>query len=59
MIGTFGGSNFSRIRPICFALSLVFLIISNLTNGLCLHQFLGTKTTEASKSLKTDGNGAH
>ena len=40
-------------------LSLVFLLISNLTNGLCLHQFLGTKTTEANKSLKTDANGAH
>ena len=24
-----------------FILSLVFLLISNLTNGLCLHQFLG------------------
>ena len=30
-----------------------------LTNGLHLHQFLGTKTTEAIKSLKTDANGAH
>ena len=27
-----------------------------LTNGLRLHQFLGTKTTEANKSLKTDAN---
>ena len=26
----------------------------SLTNGLRLHQFLGTKTTEANKSLKTD-----
>ena len=26
-----------------FDLSLVFLLISNLTNGLRLHQFLGTK----------------
>ena len=33
-------------------LSLVFLLISNLTNGLHLHQFLETKTTEANKSLK-------
>ena len=33
-------------------LSLIFLLISNLTNGLCLHQFLGTKTTEGNKSLK-------
>ena len=39
--------------------SLVFLLNSNLTNGLHLHQFLGTKTTEANKSLKTDANGAH
>ena len=27
-------------------------LISNLNNGLCLHQFLGTKTTKANKSLK-------
>ena len=40
-------------------LSLVFLLISNLTNGLHLHQFLGTKTTEANKSLETDANGAY
>ena len=40
-------------------LSLVFLLISNLSNGLRLHKFLGTKTTEANKSLKTDANGAH
>ena len=33
-------------------LSLVFLLISNLTNGLRLHQFLETKTIEANKSLK-------
>ena len=39
--------------------SLVFLLISKFTNGLCLHQFLGTKATEANKSLKTDANGAH
>ena len=38
---------------------IVFLLISNLSNGLRLHQFLGTKTTEANKSLKTDANGAH
>ena len=30
-----------------------------LTNGLRLSQFLGTKTTEANKSLKTDANGVH
>ena len=40
-------------------LRLVFLLISNLINRLCLHQFLGTKTTEANKSLKTDANGAY
>jgi hypothetical protein len=40
-------------------LSLVFLLIGNLTNGPRFHQFLGTKTTEANKSLKTDANGAH
>ena len=38
------------------SLSLVFLLISKLTDR---HQFLGTKTTEANKSLKTDANGAH
>ena len=32
---------------------------SNLTNELRLHQFLGTETTEANKSLKIDANGAH
>ena len=31
----------------------------NLTNGPRLHQFLGTKNTEANKSLKTDAIGAH
>ena len=35
------------------------LIFSSLTNGLHLYQFLGTKTTEANKTLKTDANGAH
>ena len=45
--------------PPVTVLSLVFLLISNVTDGLCLHQFLGTKTTEANKSLKTDANGAH
>ena len=40
-------------------LSLVLLIISNLTNELRLHQFLMSKTTEVNKSLKTDANGAH
>ena len=39
--------------------SLVFLLISSLTNGLRLHQFLGTKTTDDNKSLKTDANGDH
>ena len=40
-------------------LSLVFLLISNLKNGLCLHQCLMSKTTEANKSLKTDANRSH
>ena len=31
-------------------------LVSILTNGLCLHQFLETKTTDANKSLKTDAN---
>ena len=44
---------------IAMDLSLVFLLISNLTSWLRLHQFLGTKTTEANKSLKTDANGAN
>ena len=40
-------------------LSLVLLLISNLTNGLRLHQFVETKTTVANKSIKTDANGAY
>ena len=40
-------------------LHIVFLLVSNITNGIRLHQFLGTKTTEANKSLKTDANGAN
>ena len=40
-------------------LSLVLLLISNLTNGLHLYQFLVTKGAEATKSVKTDANGAH
>ena len=40
-------------------LSLVLLFISNLTNGLRLHQFLMTKSAEANKFIKTDANGAH
>ena len=40
-------------------LSLVLLLISNLTNELRLHQFLASKTTYANRSLKTDANGAH
>ena len=43
----------------CFHLSLVLLLISNLTNGIRLHQFLVTKSVEANKSVKTDANGAH
>ena len=41
-----------------YLLSLVLLLISNLTNELPLHQFLLTKATEAKKSLETDANGA-
>ena len=40
-------------------LSLVLLLISNFTNGLCLHYFLVTKSEEANKSVKTDANGAY
>ena len=40
-------------------LSLVLLLISNLTNELRLNQFLLTKSAVANKSLKTDANGAH
>jgi hypothetical protein len=40
-------------------LSLVLLLISNLTNGLRLHQFLVTKSVEANKYVKTDANGVH
>ena len=40
-------------------LSLVLLLISNLTNGLCLHQFLVTNSEEMNKSVKADANGAH
>ena len=40
-------------------LSIIFLLISTLTNGLRLHQFVGIKTTEANKSLKTDANRAN
>ena len=41
------------------SLSLVLLLISNLTNRLRLHQFLVNKSAEANKSVKTDANGAH
>ena len=44
----------------CFRiLSLVLLLISNLTNGLRLHQFLVTKSEKANKFVKTDANGGH
>ena len=39
--------------------SIDFLLISKFTNKLRLNKFLGTNTTEANKSLKTDANGAH
>ena len=42
-----------------WSLSLIFLLISNPTSKLSLHQFLGTKTTEANKSLKTDAKEAY
>ena len=46
-------------RPKACVKPIFFLLISNLTNRLRLHQFLGTKTTEMNKSLKTDANGAY
>ena len=49
----------SGAKTLTECLSLVLLLISNLTNELRLHQFLLTKTTEANKSLKSDANGAH
>jgi hypothetical protein len=51
-----GGLQTRNFVPV---LSLFFLLISNSTNRLRLHQVLGTKTTEANKSLKTDANGAY
>ena len=53
MINTF------TFNELVIYLSLVLLVISNLTNGLRLHQFLVTKSAEANKSVKTDANGAH
>ena len=52
-------ANSSKKWPIPLILSLVLLLISNLTNGLRFHQFLVTKSEEAKKSVKTDANGAH
>ena len=40
-------------------LSLIFLLISNLIDKLCLPQFLGTNITETNKLLKTDANEAY
>ena len=57
MSGQLSQSNRTFI-PTSF-LSLVLLLISNLTNGLRLHQFLVTKSEEANKTIKTDANGAH
>ena len=37
----------------------VFLLIENPINRLRFRQFLGTKTTEVNKSLKTDANEAY
>ena len=36
-------------------LSLVLRLISNLTNGLCLHQFLVTKSEETNKTERRKG----
>ena len=49
----------NSFSSIFHVLRLVFLLISNLISWLSLHQFLGTKTTEVNKSLKTDANGAN
>ena len=46
-------------KVIKMMLSLVLLLISNLTNGLRLHRFLVTKSEEMNKSVKSDANGAH
>ena len=46
-------------KLLIFDISLAFLLIGNLTNGICLHQFLGTETIKANKPLNTDTNGAH
>ena len=57
-----GGKNFKIVKRSCSLnryYRVVFLLISNLTYGLRLHQFLRTRTTEANKSLKTDANGDH
>ena len=40
-------------------LCAVFLLIKNPINRLRVHQFLGTKTTEVNKLLKTDANKAN
>ena len=40
-------------------LSVVLLLISNLTNGLRFHQFLVTKSEEENKSVKNYANEAH
>ena len=44
--------NIIRAGSKSWLLSLVFLLISNLISWLRLHQFLGTKTTEANMSVK-------
>ena len=38
--------------------TLVLLLITKLTNGLHLHQLLGTYTIEVNKSITTDANRA-
>ena len=60
----FPGATFipdSRVPKISIVLSyaLSFYSLKNPINRLRLHQFLGTKTTEANHSLKTDANKAY
>ena len=49
----------TRLKSPQFKLSPLFLLISNIINNLRLHQFLGSKTTEANKLLITDANEAY
>ena len=49
----------TELPPFSPYLCPVFLVIKNPIYRLRLHQFLGTKTTEANKFLKTDANGGY